>query len=201
MLEEGIVKSGDRHLEQGVGVRAQVGERQGYAHSDELSARGAPARRAHRARDLRRGAARGGRAAVRAAAPRRATSTPSRSRRPTSGVASKIELVEADRPLCALARSAHRRGDGELRHPAPHGARDRGSDGTLADDVAPARAPERAGDRDARASAARSATRAAAGAASFDALLDPARWQRAGRRGGAHRAREPRGRALPRRQR
>jgi TldD protein len=36
-LEEGIVKSGSRHLEQGVGVRAQVGERQGYAHSDEIT--------------------------------------------------------------------------------------------------------------------------------------------------------------------
>ena len=38
VLEEGIVKSGDRHIEQGVGVRAQVGERQGYAHSDEITA-------------------------------------------------------------------------------------------------------------------------------------------------------------------
>jgi TldD protein len=36
-LEEGIVKSGSRHLEQGVGVRAQIEERQGYAHSDELT--------------------------------------------------------------------------------------------------------------------------------------------------------------------
>jgi TldD protein len=36
-LEEGIVKSGDRHVEQGVGVRAQTGERQGYAHSDEVT--------------------------------------------------------------------------------------------------------------------------------------------------------------------
>ena len=36
-LEEGIVKSGDRHVEQGVGVRAQIGERQGYAHSDEVT--------------------------------------------------------------------------------------------------------------------------------------------------------------------
>ncbi|MAG34432.1 MAG: metalloprotease TldD [Deltaproteobacteria bacterium] len=36
-LEEGIVKSGDRHLEQGVGVRAVRGERQGYAHSDDVS--------------------------------------------------------------------------------------------------------------------------------------------------------------------
>lgn len=40
-LEEGIVKSGDRHLEQGVGVRAVRGERQGYAHSDDLSLDGA----------------------------------------------------------------------------------------------------------------------------------------------------------------
>jgi TldD protein len=36
-LEEGLVKSGDRHLEQGVGVRAIRGERQGYAHSDDIS--------------------------------------------------------------------------------------------------------------------------------------------------------------------
>jgi TldD protein len=36
-LEEGIVKSGSRHLEQGVGVRAQAGERQGYAHSDDVT--------------------------------------------------------------------------------------------------------------------------------------------------------------------
>jgi len=36
-LEEGIVKSGSRHLEQGVGVRARSGERQGYAHSDDIS--------------------------------------------------------------------------------------------------------------------------------------------------------------------
>ncbi|MEE8582224.1 MAG: metalloprotease TldD [Myxococcota bacterium] len=37
VLEEGLVKSGDRHLEQGVGVRVQCGERQGYAHSDDIS--------------------------------------------------------------------------------------------------------------------------------------------------------------------
>ena len=36
-LEEGIVKSGSRNIEQGVGCRAQTGERQGYAHSDEIS--------------------------------------------------------------------------------------------------------------------------------------------------------------------
>ncbi len=37
VLEEGIVKSGDRHVEQGVGVRALAGERQGYAHSDDVT--------------------------------------------------------------------------------------------------------------------------------------------------------------------
>ncbi len=37
VLEEGIVKSGSRHVEQGVGVRVQDGERQGYAHSDEIT--------------------------------------------------------------------------------------------------------------------------------------------------------------------
>jgi TldD protein len=35
-LEEGIVKTGSRHIEQGVGARAQQGERQGYAHSDDI---------------------------------------------------------------------------------------------------------------------------------------------------------------------
>jgi TldD protein len=37
VLEEGIVKSGDRHLVQGVGVRVGADERQGYAHSDDLT--------------------------------------------------------------------------------------------------------------------------------------------------------------------
>jgi TldD protein len=37
VLEEGIVKGGDRHVAQGAGVRAQTGERQGYAHSDDVT--------------------------------------------------------------------------------------------------------------------------------------------------------------------
>ncbi len=40
-LEEGLVKTGDRHVEQGVGVRALLGERQGYAHSDDVTVEGA----------------------------------------------------------------------------------------------------------------------------------------------------------------
>lgn len=37
VLEEGMVKTGDRHVTQGVGVRVQAGERQGYAHTGEIS--------------------------------------------------------------------------------------------------------------------------------------------------------------------
>jgi TldD protein len=36
-LEEGIVKSGDRRVSQGVGVRVADGARQGHAHSDDIS--------------------------------------------------------------------------------------------------------------------------------------------------------------------
>ncbi|AEK59178.1 metalloprotease TldD [Acidithiobacillus caldus] len=36
-LEEGVVKSGSHHIEQGVGVRAIQGERQGLAYSDEIA--------------------------------------------------------------------------------------------------------------------------------------------------------------------
>ncbi|HYB42523.1 MAG TPA: DNA gyrase modulator, partial [Candidatus Methylomirabilis sp.] len=36
-LEEGAVKRASRHVSQGAGVRAQSGERTGYAHTDDLS--------------------------------------------------------------------------------------------------------------------------------------------------------------------
>ena len=36
-LEEGAVKKASRHVSQGAGVRAQSGERTGYAHTDEIS--------------------------------------------------------------------------------------------------------------------------------------------------------------------
>ncbi len=36
-LEESTIKAGARHLSQGVGVRALCGEKQGYAHSDEIT--------------------------------------------------------------------------------------------------------------------------------------------------------------------
>ena len=37
MLEEGTVKKASRHVSQGAGVRAQAGERTGYAHTDDIS--------------------------------------------------------------------------------------------------------------------------------------------------------------------
>ena len=37
MLEEGSVKKAARHVSQGAGVRAQSGERTGYAHTDDLA--------------------------------------------------------------------------------------------------------------------------------------------------------------------
>ncbi len=36
-LEEGAVKKASRHVSQGAGVRAQAGERTGYAHTDDLA--------------------------------------------------------------------------------------------------------------------------------------------------------------------
>src|SRR5215470_8661312 len=37
VLEEGAVKKASRHVSQGAGVRAQSGERTGYAHTDDLA--------------------------------------------------------------------------------------------------------------------------------------------------------------------
>jgi TldD protein len=67
-LEEGIVKSGSRHVEQGVGVRVQAGERQGYAHSDEIDAESLRLATAT-ARAIAEQSASGGRAALARRAP------------------------------------------------------------------------------------------------------------------------------------
>src|SRR5262247_2696750 len=37
VLEEGAVKKASRHVSQGAGIRAQSGERTGYAHTDDLA--------------------------------------------------------------------------------------------------------------------------------------------------------------------
>jgi len=63
-LEDGIVKSGDRHLVQGVGVRAVAGEKQGYAHADDITVE-ALQLAAGTARSIAAGSPRGGTVAVR----------------------------------------------------------------------------------------------------------------------------------------
>jgi TldD protein len=62
-LEEGLVKTGDRHVEQGVGVRALSGERQGYAHSDDVTVESARLAAAT-ARSISAGAGPGGAVAL-----------------------------------------------------------------------------------------------------------------------------------------
>ncbi len=64
-LEEGMVKTGSRHLDQGVGVRAIAGERQGYAHSDDVTVESVELA-ATTARAIARGDAADRRVAVRA---------------------------------------------------------------------------------------------------------------------------------------
>ena len=63
-LEDGIVKSGDRHLIQGVGVRAVSGEKQGYAHADDITVEALQVA-AGTARAIASGSARGGSVALR----------------------------------------------------------------------------------------------------------------------------------------
>jgi TldD protein len=63
-LEDGIVKSGDRHLVQGVGVRAVAGEKQGYAHADDITVEALQVA-AGTARAIASGSPRGGAVAVR----------------------------------------------------------------------------------------------------------------------------------------
>lgn len=63
VLEEGIVKSGDRHLIQGAGVRVQTGERQGYAHSDEITVASLELA-AHSARAISESGSQGGTVAI-----------------------------------------------------------------------------------------------------------------------------------------
>jgi len=173
VLEEGIVKTGDRHLEQGVGVRAQVGERQGYAHSDELSSEALQiAARTARAISAEAGGATHAPVAAREA---------SRDLYPVAqpptdaGVARKIALVEE------IDRYARSRDPRIVEVMASCVTQQRsvlvmGSDGTLAEDARPL----------VRLNVqviARSGTRrevgyqGCGGRTDFDALADPARWR------------------------
>ncbi len=173
VLEEGIVKTGDRHLEQGVGVRAQVGERQGYAHSDELSAEALQIA-ARTARAISADAGAGSRAVVAApAAPRNLYPV---AQPPTdAGVASKIELVEA------IDRYARSRDPRIVEVMASCVTQHRsvlvmGSDGTFAEDARPlvrlnVSVIARGGER------REVGYQGCGGRSGFEALEDPERWQ------------------------
>ena len=173
VLEEGIVKSGDRHLEQGVGVRAQVGERQGYAHTDEVSIESLQlAARTARAISADPGA--GGRAAVATGAAQRDLYPVARP--PTDvDVAQKISLVEA------IDRYARSRDPRIVEVMASCVCQHRsvlviGSDGTQAEDIRPLVR------LNVQVIAQRGARRevgyqGCGGRSGFESLLEPARWQ------------------------
>jgi TldD protein len=173
VLEEGIVKTGDRHLEQGVGVRALVGERQGYAHSDEVSVEALQiAARTARAISADAGAA--SRAvATASAAPRNLYPV---AQPPTDAtVARKIELVEE------IDRYARSRDPRIVEVMASCITQHRqvlvlGSDGTLAEDARPlvrlnVQVIAKSGNR------REVGYQGCGGRSEFEALLDPARWR------------------------
>ncbi len=173
VLEEGIVKTGDRHLEQGVGVRAQVDERQGYAHSDEVSVE-ALQLAARTARAISADAGAGGRAAVATGAAARDLYPVAQS--PTdASVARKILLVEQ------IDRYARSRDPRIVEVMTSCVTQHRqvlvlGSDGTLAEDARPlvrlnVQVIARAGDR------REVGYQGCGGRYEFAALADPSRWR------------------------
>jgi TldD protein len=134
-LEEGIVKSGDRHVDQGVGVRVQADARQGYAHTDEISLESLRLATAT-ARAIAAQTSQGGRAAL----PRRGGS--GRDLYPVAGaptdvpVARKVDLLER------IDVYARRRDPRVAQVMASCVSEDRhvlvvGSDGTFAADLRP----------------------------------------------------------------
>jgi TldD protein len=173
VLEEGIVKSGDRHVEQGVGVRAQAGERQGYAHSDEVSVEALQlAARTARAISADAGTQRSGAVASRSAA----RDLYPVAQPPTDvGIARKIELVEQ------IDRYARARDPRIVEVMASCVTQHRSvlvmaSDGTIAEDARPlvrlnVQVIARAGDR------REVGYQGCGGRTDFSALLDPERWK------------------------
>jgi TldD protein len=174
-LEEGIVKTGDRHVSQGVGVRAQVGERQGYAHTNEVTLESLR---------LAAGAARAiaeGSGAVRSV-PIRASARPDRDLYPLATAPTDVPVAEKIEVLAAVDRYARSRDPRIVQVMASVVAQQRlvlvaGSDGTFAGDVQPlvrlnvqVIAEDAAGRREA-------AYHGGGGRVELALFLDPARWQ------------------------
>jgi TldD protein len=133
LYEDGIVKTGSHHVEQGVGVRAMAGERTGFAYSDEI-ALPALSEAASTANAIVRA---GQQAAVRAWQPR--------SPRPLYAPASPLSSLPTADKLALLRRAdaAARAADPAVTHVIVSlaGSHDTvlvtASDGTLAGDVRP----------------------------------------------------------------
>ncbi|MEM7411923.1 MAG: metalloprotease TldD [Myxococcota bacterium] len=173
VLEEGIVKNGDRHLEQGVGVRAQKGERQGYAHSDEVTVESLRLA-AETARAISSNSARGGSAALAPSGAGRGLYPVAQT--PTDvPVGEKIQLVES------IDRYARARDPRIIEVMASCVSQDRqvmvvGSDGTVAADFRPlvrlnVQVIAKDGER------REVGYQGCGGRTGFDALADPERWQ------------------------
>ena len=174
-LEDGIVKSGDRHVAQGVGVRAQVGERQGYAHTNEVTLESLRLA-AGAARAIAEGGAAGRSVAIRASGRPEQDLYPLATAPTDVPVAEKIELLSA---IDAYARSRDPRVAQVM---ASVVAQQRmvvvaGSDGSFASDVQPlvrvnvqVIAEDGRGRREA-------AYQGGGGRVELAVFLDPARWR------------------------
>ena len=195
-LEEGLVKSGARAVEQGVGVRAQAGERQGYAHADEISLE-AVKLAAGTARAIARGP--GQRARGRAAPARAAGLRPvpaERSRRPRCRSTRRCVCCRRSTPTRAARDPRIAQVMASVACEERH-LMIAASDGDLGRGRAAAGRAARAGDR----GLGRAPRVGLAGHRRAHRLREarrPRDVEAARRRGGAHRAHEPRGRELSR---
>jgi TldD protein len=134
-LEDGIVKSGDRHVAQGVGVRAQVGERQGYAHTNEVTLESLRV-----AAGTARAIAEGGGGARSVAI--RASGRPERDLYPLATAPTDVPVAEKIELLSAIDQYARSRDPRVAQVMASVVAQQRlvlvaGSDGSFASDVQP----------------------------------------------------------------
>jgi TldD protein len=173
VLEEGIVKTGDRHLEQGVGVRALVGERQGYAHSDEISVEALQLS----ARNARAICAEAGARSHTVAA----ASVVHRNLYPVAQSPTDAEVARKIGLVAEIDRYARSRDPRIVEVMASCVTQHRqvlviGSDGTLAEDSRPlvrlnVQVIAKSGDR------REVGYQGLGGRSDFDALIDPARWQ------------------------
>ena len=167
VLEEGAVKKAARHVSQGAGIRAQSGERTGYAHTDDLALPNLE----EAARQARAIADQAGTSAVVAVGPRAgrtiSTRSPSRPSPPIS--TARSSLLGPDGRGGARARPARAPGH---RHPRQRGRGrpDRDAVGLDGRRRPPAHAAQRHGHRRGGRASGRSAATAAAGACALRLL-------------------------------